>query len=435
MKTPVVTVENLHVIYNQDKSNEVRSLDGVSLNIYPEEYLIIHGPSGCGKTTLLCSVAGLQAPTAGAVKVLGKDMALMDEKEKIAIHQNLSGMIFQAFYLIPSLSVIDNVCLPRIFCGEDPDQIKKDGMELLHRFGILEQAEKFPSQLSGGQKQRVAIARALINNPQIVLADEPVGNLDSQSAQNVLQILKELNEVDKKTVIMVTHNDEYLRYGSRVVNMKDGKIEDIVINDKASYPDAETYTPPPAPEISNELRVLSRTFKNISYQQLGALLVPFKVKQFMSHLLSELTEEQTEMAENLMKELLFGNIDAGSFGKKLDLKFEDGGANWNKTRAQSFAKRVGDTIALVTVSKDRPEEFLPALENHLLGLFKVTLSEGMKERFRLFMRTRTENKIDFEEFRKKLDQPESSGGAGMHAVTADKLAREMEIIMLLKYSA
>jgi ABC-type lipoprotein export system ATPase subunit len=435
MQYPFISVENLQVIYNQNRSNEVRSLGGVSLNIYPNEYLIIHGPSGCGKTTLLCSIAGLQSPTSGEVLIQGKKISAMNEDEKAEVHQHFTGMIFQAFYLIPSLSVIDNVCLPGIFCGKDPDEIRVEGMKLLHRFGILEQADKLPGELSGGQKQRVAIARALINNPQVVLADEPVGNLDSDSAQNVLQILKELNEVDKKTVIMVTHNEDYLRYGSRVINMKDGKIDSIVVNEKSAYSEAETIIRPVEVNISNELKILSRTFKNLSYQQLGALLVPFKVKQFMSYLLSELTEEQSNMAENLMKEVLFGNINTEMLGKKLDLKFEEGGANWNKMRAQSFSVRVGDVMKLIETIKNHPEKALSALEDHLVRIFSVHLADDARPRFFDFLKARMENKIDFEGLRKYLDQPKSAGGVGLHATTAEKLAREVEIIMLLKYSA
>lgn len=435
MQDPIIAVENIHVIYNQNRSNEVRSLSGVSLNVYPNEYLIVHGPSGCGKTTLLCSMAGLQSPTLGEIMIQGKKMSKMGEDEKTEIHQRFTGMVFQAFYLVPSLSVIDNVCLPGIFCGEDFEKIKEEGMRLLHRFGILEQADKLPGQLSGGQKQRVAIARALINNPQVIMADEPVGNLDSESAQNVLQILKELNEVDKKTVIMVTHNEDYLHFGSRVINMKDGKIDNIVVNDKSSYAGTDTFVRPAEPEISNELRILSRTFKNISYQQLGALLVPFKVKQFMAHILSELTEEQSNMAESLMKEVLFGNINTDDLTKKLDLRFEEGGANWNKIRAQSFARRVGDTMKLIAAIKNHPEKAPESMEAHLSGLFHVHIADDLMPRFLDLLRVRMENKIDFDGLREKFDQPKSAGGIGLHHSTAEKLAKEVEIIMLLKYSA
>jgi putative ABC transport system ATP-binding protein len=230
MTDPIITVEKMKIIYNQNKSNEVRSLDGVDLQIFPQEYVIIHGPSGCGKSTLMYSIGGFQIPTEGEVTVEGKKISKMTAREIVDLHQTGVGMIFQAFYLIPTLTVLDNVCLPRTFMGENLKERREAGMNLLQRFGIMEQAYKFPSQLSGGQKQRVAIARSLVNNPQIILADEPVGNLDSESARNVLQILKNLNEIDKKTIIMVTHNPEHLYYGDRIIHMKDGKIVGEEVN-------------------------------------------------------------------------------------------------------------------------------------------------------------------------------------------------------------
>jgi len=230
MPETIIDIKNLKVIYNKDKSNEVRSLDDVNVKIYPEEYVIIFGPSGCGKSTLLYTIAGLQAPTEGEVTVEDKNLAKMKKKEMVELHQTGVGMIFQAFYLISSINVLDNVILPKIFRGEERHKRREDGMKLLRRFSIAEQMEKFPSQLSGGQKQRVAIARSLVNNPSIILADEPVGNLDSESAENVLNILKELNEVDKKTIILVTHNAEHLHFADRILHMKDGKIISEEIN-------------------------------------------------------------------------------------------------------------------------------------------------------------------------------------------------------------
>ena len=198
MDSPLIQTENLKVIYNRGKENEVRSLFDVSVKIYPKEYVIIYGPSGCGKSTLLYSMSGLQPPTEGDVIIKTKSISKMTKKEIVELHQVGIGMVFQAFYLIPSLDILENVCLPKVFRGESKNKRKEEGIKLLHRFGIVEQSKKFPSQLSGGQKQRVSIARSLINNPEVIFADEPVGNLDSESSENVMRILKELNEIDKK---------------------------------------------------------------------------------------------------------------------------------------------------------------------------------------------------------------------------------------------
>lgn len=436
MAEPIIKIEKLRVIYNQGKSNEVRALDGIDLEIFPREYIIIHGPSGCGKSTLLYSIAGLQTSTYGEVTVENRKLSQMKEREKVELHQTGTGMIFQAFYLIPSLNVIDNVCLPRLFCKEDREKGEKDAIVLLRRFGISEQMDKFPSQLSGGQKQRVAITRALINNPQIILADEPVGNLDSESAMNVLKIIEELNEVDKKTVIMVTHNAEYLRYADRVIHMKDGIIVSVEMNrDKRPASVAEKEIAAEPEKITPELRLLMRTFKNLTPQQMGILLVPFKAKQLLSHIISELTEEQLSSAENYLKEFLFHNIDTEKLKENLDLDYNKGGAGWNKIRARSFSQKVKEIMDQVDALSENPETAVIKISDHVINTFGIELAEKYKLRFRSFIKLRIENKIDRFGLEQRLDSPMILGGTGLYKTTAEKIVREIEIIMLLKYSA
>ena len=149
---PLISVDKLRIIYNQGKSNEMRALEETNVDIFPKEYVIIYGPSGCGKSTLLYSIAGLQKPTYGDITIEGKDFSKMTQKEMLELHQIGIGLVFQAFYLIPSLTILDNVCLPRAFRGERVSERRKVGIQLLRRFGIVEQADKYPSQLSGGQK-------------------------------------------------------------------------------------------------------------------------------------------------------------------------------------------------------------------------------------------------------------------------------------------
>lgn len=436
MSDAIIKIEELRVIYSQGKSNEVRALDGINLEIYPEEYVIIHGPSGCGKSTVLYAIAGLQTPTYGDITLDGRRISRMSRKEKLRLHQFDIGMIFQAFYLISSIDVMNNVCLPKVFCGAAGKKRKEEGMKLLSRFGISEQADKFPGQLSGGQRQRVAIARALINNPKIILADEPVGNLDSESAQNVLDILKELNETDKKTVIMVTHNAEHLHYADRIVHMKDGKITDIEVRrDKRPKERIKEELASRPEEISNELKILMRTFKNLTPQQLGVMLVPFKAKQLLNHILSELTEEQMKAAENLLKEMIFRNINTERLVEKLDLDPEEGGAGWNKQRARSFSKRAADITGIAKAIAEAPYQSIIPLADYLMGRFGIELDIEAKFRFQDFLKLRIDDKIDSLMLRQRLDSPYSMGGLGLYRNTAEKITRELEIIMLLKYSA
>ncbi|MDO8240458.1 MAG: ABC transporter ATP-binding protein [Candidatus Moranbacteria bacterium] len=437
MAEPIIEVNNLSVIYNKDKSNEVRSLLDVSVKIYPQEYVIMYGPSGCGKSTLLYSISGLQLPTSGSVKIEGKDIATMKKKEIVQLHQTGIGMIFQAFYLISSLNILDNVCLPKVFRGDSRKDRKEEGMKLLRRFGLAEQSDKFSNQLSGGQQQRVSIARSLVNNPNIILADEPVGNLDSESAENVLKILKDLNEIDKKTIIMVTHNPEHLIYADRILHMKDGRIVEEEINKDKRPKEATQADMAANPEtISDEIKLLMRTFKNFSPQQVGAMLVPFKAKQLIAHVLSDLTEEQITSAENFLKNLLFKNDTIDAFSKNLDLDFDEGGAGWNKMRAESFSQRIGKTLAQVEVlSAGDMNMAAKSVSEYMLSLFKIELPDEIKARMYAFIKLRLENKIDSAGLKQRLDAPVKLGGVGLYKPTVDKFAKEMEILMLLKYSA
>jgi putative ABC transport system ATP-binding protein len=433
---PIISIDKLRVIYNQGKSNESRALEETNLQIFPKEYVIIYGPSGCGKSTLLYSIAGLQKPTYGDITISGKAFSKMTKREKLELHQTGIGLIFQAFYLIPSLTILDNVCLPRAFRGERRTDREKDGIQSLRRFGIVEQADKYPSQLSGGQKQRVAIARALVNRPQIVLADEPVGNLDSESARNVLQILKELNEVDQQTIIMVTHNPEHLAYADRVIHMRDGRvIKEEVNREKRPIEDTKTVeTVREDDPETRELSLLMSSFRSLLPQQVNMLLVPYKAKQLLSHLLSDLSEEQISMAETLVREVLFHNIESKALMERLDLDYDKGGGGWNRTRAENFASRLNQILEQVESLKKSNEEAASGFADYLSSRFHLTLDTTQMLRLRNTLTLRIGSKIGQTELKKRLDMPQKQGGVGLHTQTAEKIARETEMIMLLKYS-
>jgi putative ABC transport system ATP-binding protein len=432
----LISVDKLRIIYNQGKSNEMRALEETNTSIFRQEYVIIYGPSGCGKSTLLYSIAGLQKPTYGDISIDGTLFSKMTQGEMLELHQTGIGLIFQAFYLIPSLTVLDNVCLPRAFRGEKVSERRKVGIQLLRRFGIVEQADKYPNQLSGGQKQRVAIARALVNNPKIILADEPVGNLDSEAARNVLQILKELNEIDKQTIVMVTHNPEHLAYADRVIHMRDGRIIREEVN-KEKRPVEAKRTEIVMEDVSKEsteLNMLMASFKSLLPQQVDVLLVPFKAKQLLSHVLSELNDEQVSMAETLVREVLFKNIDTKEMEGRLDMPYEEGGGGWNKIRAHTIAMRTANILSQVNGLKENPEEAVPKLAGYLTDLFHLKLDTSQKLRLQATLTLRIGSKIGLSELKKRLDKSVSQGGVGLHKQTAEKVSREIEVIMLLKYS-
>jgi putative ABC transport system ATP-binding protein len=432
----LISVDKLRIIYNQGKSNEMRALEETNVEIFPREYVIIHGPSGCGKSTLLYSIAGLQKPTYGDITINGKAFSNMTQREMLELHQTGVGLVFQAFYLIPSLTILDNVCLPRAFRGEKVSERRKVGIQLLRRFGIVEQADKYPNQLSGGQKQRVAIARALVNNPQIILADEPVGNLDSEAARNVLQILKELNEIDKQTIVMVTHNPEHLAYADRVIHMRDGRIVREEVNREKRPVEAKKteIQPEEISKESAELNMLMASFKSLLPQQVDVLLVPFKAKQLLGHILSELNDEQISMAETLVREVLFKNIDTKEMESRLDMPYEEGGGGWNKIRAHTISVRTTNILSQVSALKNTPAEAVSMLSGYLIDLFHMKLDSAQRLRLQAALTLRVDSKIGQEELKKRLDKSVSQGGIGLHKQTAEKVSREVEVIMLLKYS-
>src|SRR3989344_5059643 len=221
MPEPIIKVQDLRVVYNEGKSNEYAALRGESLDIYPEQYIILFGPSGCGKSTLLFSILGILQPTSGNLLVKDENVYQYNSEQMVKFQQNTIGIIYQSFNLIPSLTTLDNVSLPLIFAGVPAAERERRAMALLRRFGIEKQAHKISTNLSGGQMQRIAVARSLVNDPEILLADEPVGNLDYVSADEGIGGLEEINTKDKKTVILVTHDANFLPYAHRIYFLKD----------------------------------------------------------------------------------------------------------------------------------------------------------------------------------------------------------------------
>ncbi|MGL6201371.1 MAG: ABC transporter ATP-binding protein [Lachnospiraceae bacterium] len=202
----------------------VNVLNNVNLTVNRGDFLSIMGPSGSGKSTLLYLIGGLDGVSSGQILVNGKNMWDMNDKEQSVMRRRELGFVFQFYNLIPNLNVVENILLPAILDGKKPKNLGKDLNEILRITNLADRKKHTPSELSGGQQQRVAIARALITNPDIILADEPIGNLDSVAGTQILELLHAINYEKKKTIIMVTHNKEAAAYGNRVINIKDGKI-------------------------------------------------------------------------------------------------------------------------------------------------------------------------------------------------------------------
>lgn len=217
----VLHTKNLKKIYG-DGENRVKALDGINLSIKQGEFVSIVGTSGSGKSTLLHMLGGLDRPTEGNVFVEGKDIFSMKKDALTIFRRRKIGFVFQAFNLVPVLNVYENIVLPIELDGNPVD--KKYVEEVIALLGLEEKVNSMPNQLSGGQQQRVAIARALATKPAIVLADEPTGNLDSKTSQDVLSLLKITGQKFNQTIVMITHNEEIAQMADRIVHIEDGKI-------------------------------------------------------------------------------------------------------------------------------------------------------------------------------------------------------------------
>lgn len=223
---------NEYVVRTKDLSKEfmlggipLRALDSVDLDIRRGEYISIMGPSGSGKSTLFNMIGGLDKPTSGTVFINDVDMAQLDAQELAYLRCRTIGYIFQTFNLIPVMTALENVTLPTVFAGMPTDDGIERGIELLNLVGLGERLHHKPNELSGGQQQRVAIARSLANNPAIVLADEPTGNLDLKTGKEIIQLLKMLNKNQGVTIISATHDLKMLDVSDRVIWIRDGQIE------------------------------------------------------------------------------------------------------------------------------------------------------------------------------------------------------------------
>ncbi len=205
----------------------VRALNGVTLDIVRGEYLSIMGPSGSGKSTLFNMIGGLDKPTGGSVFINDVDMAQLDAQELAFLRCRTIGYIFQTFNLIPVMTALENVMLPMVFGGLSTDEAIDRGIELLKLVGLGERLHHKPSELSGGQQQRVAIARALANNPQIILADEPTGNLDLRTGKEIIELLRQLNKEQGVTIISATHDLKMVDVSDRIVWIRDGRIDRV----------------------------------------------------------------------------------------------------------------------------------------------------------------------------------------------------------------
>ncbi|MEN9920301.1 MAG: hypothetical protein RL538_194 [Candidatus Parcubacteria bacterium] len=430
MAKPLIVCRDLSIIYNKGKSNEFRALSGVNTDIFEGEYIILFGPSGCGKSTLMYAIQGSLPPGDGTLLIKGDDIYSYPPAERVYFQRYVMGIIFQSFNLIGSLSVLDNVALPMIFCDVDKQTRNRRAQSLLDRFGVGHVSHKIPAMLSGGQQQRVSVARSMVNDPKILLADEPTGNLDSISTQQVMDKIDEINTFDRRTIIMVSHNAAHLSYAHRVYYLKDGQIIREVVNPqrKQIKPVKEGET------IVTELEQLARLYPYDSVETL-------RVKSMVNYLTQEYSFDQIVRLEHAISLFIRGRIDREAFIKALVLTYERGGVEIPEVEARrmaSVAERMmhhADDIRRYRARKDNANIFFnqhklaERLRDHLLQVFHIHLSKEQDKNLVELIADRVTGVTGDDELNEKMMSGVRSGGLGLSEKEADELSRYFEKVI------
>ncbi|OIO19823.1 MAG: hypothetical protein CO029_03560 [Candidatus Magasanikbacteria bacterium CG_4_9_14_0_2_um_filter_41_10] len=441
-QSAAISIKNLSVTYFPGKSNEVPALSNANLDIYPGEFIIFFGPSGCGKSTLLYSIAGLEKPTEGEILVQGLKLHELSNSELEYYHQFTTGMIFQAFYLIPSLSVEKNIMLPQIAVGGKKKERQAEAERLMKYFGVYEQRSKLPNELSGGQQQRVAICRSLINDPDIIFADEPVGNLDSKSAQDVLALIQELNIKQKKTIILVTHDPSHLDIADRVFFMKDGKITDTKknINRRKITPGQEVATPEPQ---KTNLELVSDTFTKEGAFGLEGMMMDYKAKEIVAEALTGFTAEEIGNIEHYVKDYLLDvKTKPAALEQYLDEDFLiHNGLSLNKRSASRLTKILMHTAEEMRELHDRAiskhkkkPDYAAELRYYLLDTFKTSLhNTDAIDAMESIINDRIHDRTDRKGVQAIFDLDLARGGAGLDKRLARRMAKHLDLVLLGRY--
>lgn len=429
-------MNNVELTYNDGKPNAFRALQGINLEIKKNSFVIIFGPSGCGKSSLLNVISGLEKPDKGDVFVSGNDLVKMSQGDHVKFHRDTIGMVFQSYNLITTLSVLDNVAIPQVFTSNRKSAREEKALSLLERFGIRPQADKLPSELSGGQQQRIGIARAIINDQPIILADEPVGNLDSKSANNVMQIMSELNKDENKTIVMVSHNPENIIWGDHIIYMKDGRIikEDI----KNALGETMKIRKDEEDEFT-KLEAMLRNFEGLSREQIKVLVTPMKSEILTRAVIIDMDEKQIEGLEETIRRRILNTITPGEFFEKLDKTDADGGIDMDIRTAHRIAKKVEDVIALAHIVNDKyleDDDYKSrAVLKYLLTQDNIKVAPNQVEKLKELIINRITMRIDRSVFRDLLDKPIIDNGAGFNRKTAKKIAKTLDMILMIGYGS
>lgn len=412
---PLISIKNLSVVYGKGSLAEATALSDVTLDIFPEEFVIVFGPSGCGKSTLLYVISGAERRvTSGEMRIKGKDLMDINKKDLVDFHRHSVGMVFQAYNLIPTVNVFDNIILPLVFRGISKKERDAKGKELIERFKIGHLAKMRPNLLSGGQQQRIGIARALVNDTDIILADEPTGNLDSQSAFSAMDMFTELNVVNKKTIILVTHESQYIPYASRIIYMKDGKIVGDVRQEKKKV---------------DHIVHLEGGGKKDNADSVGVSMNIVRLAVFLE---LNLTTEESIRFNEIVKNFVKKDINKEELRKILDTPYKDGGMGFYRQTALRIPQEIENAIKISELLNDPENKEMSKKSkivfNWLFSDYKSEFSAIQEKKAEEAIIKKIKGMCDLAQFQSELDRPLSENGAGLNSATAKNATRKLGLI-------
>jgi ABC-type lipoprotein export system ATPase subunit len=427
---PIIRTQHMDVVYNLGKKNEFKAINDLNLDIYPGEFIALFGPSGCGKSTVFYSILGILGPSSGEILVKGENPYAFSPAEMVDYQARTIGIIYQAFFLINSISVIDNVALPQTFLGIPWIKRKRRAQELLDRFGIGNKADNYPMLMSGGQLQRASVARSMVNNPDILLADEPTGNLDSHSSDQVMRVLDEINKKDKKTVIMITHNASQLVWCHRVFYMKDGQLLRTVPN-----PDKKQIVKFDRQKVLvTEIELLSKMFPYFEPEDL-------KVKSMVNYLTQDLDFLQIDRLEKAVKSMIMRTISTENFFEILSAPLDRDGIGLPKVRAKFLAAKVEQ---ILKQSEDvrryrrrmnggnffsREDKLINELLYYIMEEADIALGRDQKAILKQAVRDRVSGLMRKEDLEELLKKSVSRGGVGLDKKDREKVVFYFEKLL------
>lgn len=427
---PMIEAKDMDIIYNPGASNEFYAIKKVNIEVYPGEFVGLFGASGSGKSTLLYNFLGVLPYQSGSLRVAGVDPYQLPVIEKVEFLRKTIGIIYQSFYLIPSITVIENVALPLTFAGMAKTEREHRAMKVLERFGVGHIARKFPTMVSGGQLQRASVSRAITTNPRILLADEPTGNLDSVSTQQVLDSLEEINQ-GGQTVVMITHNAAQLRLCHRIYYLIDGVVEREVANPEKK----QIKRVRNSGAVVTEIEKLARLYPYLSPLEL-------RVKSIANYLLDELPIDQLSRVEKATQLIVEGKASKAEYQRILHAPMDEGGAGFHAAAAERMASRAEKLLLEAQdVTRYRrligrraghssdQKKLIRRLRDSVLDEYSGHPDKKHITRLEGAIADRISGAYSPEDFVERMGTPYAEEGVGFSSTSAKSLARHLEKLL------